>query len=507
MKFEKCINNMSGKNELKRVAEAYVVDYKNLEINELKEALLKAAGQYFDKKNVELAMESMLLSEKRDDRIITRMMLKEVLLNKDDYKREKKIVDDEVLAYEQSIINASNEMSEKIMSEKNMSFFNFVLETAWESNNSISPDEKNMIEKIRKKLDITEKEYEMVEAKLGRFPKNNNELHLKSEIEDVRTILQRNGLLFLFKNSDGVAFDVIPEEIAVAINAYYGKEMRNHGYRQLVSYKLLKNKDYLLDILKRGNIKCDNNMKLGQLQELVLERVKPSVILGGYSPKDGLSKENLLQWCSELSLQTSGSKEDLIYKIIDYYNGIQEIKIDTADPREAFFGVFEQLAARELKFLRKQGIIDKDIDCEKRFEDATNYMFEKIFRQKPLELEGCDHPDGILSYNNKFIMWDNKSKEGPVKLKEFIPQFTGYVSSSARQVVVFMVIAPDFTDDSEAECAKFALSNDASILLVKAEDLKKLALEWKEKHGNDEAAFNLGYFKQSGKFRKEHIKI
>ena len=104
-------------------------------------------------------------------------------------------------------------------------------------------------------------------------------------------------------------------------------------------------------------------------------------------------------------------------------------------------------------------------------------------------------------------MWDNKSKESPVKLKDHIQQFNRYITSSEKDVAVFMVIGPEFTDDSDTECVKYALNSDTAILLIKANDIKELALQWKEKHGNDEASFDLGYFKQNGRFRKENIKL
>ena len=95
-------------------------------------------------------------------------------------------------------------------------------------------------------------------------------------------------------------------------------------------------------------------------------------------------------------------------------------------------------------------------------------------------------------------MWDNKSKETPVNLKDHIQQFDRYIKTSDKEVVVFIVIAADFTPQSVQECVDYSLNNDTQILLLKADDLKKVAETWSRKHQGE--IFNLGYFKQNGMF-------
>ena len=63
---------------------------------------------------------------------------------------------------------------------------------------------------------------------------------------------------------------------------------------------------------------------------------------------------------------------------------------------------------------------------------------------------------------------------------------------------MFMVIAPDFTPQSVQECVDFSLNNDTQILLITAEELKTVAETWTKKHPGE--IFNLGYFKQNGRF-------
>ena len=121
-------------------------------------------------------------------------------------------------------------------------------------------------------------------------------------------------------------------------------------------------------------------------------------------------------------------------------------------------------------------------------------------KNKLLMLKGTEHADGMLSFGNKLILWDNKSKETPVKLSDHIKQFDRYIKGEEKSIPVFIVIGPDFTDDSPKECLKYSMSNDTNILLITASELKMVAEKWKENHCDDDEVFPLGYFKQSGRF-------
>jgi len=87
-----------------------------------------------------------------------------------------------------------------------------------------------------------------------------------------------------------------------------------------------------------------------------------------------------------------------------------------------------------------------------------------------------------------------------VNLKDHISQFDGYIRNSDKPVAVFIVIAPSFTENSTKECFKYSMTSDTQILLITADELKEVAEEWKKKHEGE--SFNLGYFKQNGRFDK-----
>lgn len=489
----------------KRVASAYVADHRRLDLDELKECLIKTAKQYTSYENIANRLEELKLDSNRAVRIIAPILLRDYLLNQDDFISPCKEIDTAILNYEKTIIDESNNFDINKIS-KDLALFKHMLDTAWALNDDISIDEKNLLESLRKYLSITIKEQQILEAKSGRFPNPANTLHTFDDIDMARKLLQSKGLLVSIKNSDGILCDMIPDDIAKEIRKYYNIEIRSYGYEKLVDYVIKKTKkQYLVDIVtkaskyyKTANIEIPNNSTVSELKATILRSVQPSNLIGGFSAYDGMNVDDLSDWCGDLGLNVSGAKKVLIERILDYYDSVRRIELKTEDSREKLVSVFCELARRDLKFLRTNNIIDKDLQCEHYFEDATNYIFEKMLLNKPLTLTGTDHPDGKLSFKDKYIMWDNKSKETPVNLKDHIQQFDRYIKTADKDVVVFMVIAPDFTPQSVQECVDYSLNNDTQILLITADELKAVAESWHKKKNGE--IFNLGYFKQNGRF-------
>ena len=507
MKYLNCVENSSNVNELKRIASAYVEDCRRLDFQELKNSLVKTEGQYISYDNVKKCLDTLKLHENPTVRVIAPIFLKGCLLDQEDYMSTCKATEEGVLEYEQSIIDESNNFDDKGMS-KDLALFKFLLDKAWERGDDISVDEKNLIEEVRKYLTISPRQQNVLEAKAGRYPMKGNLLHSRSDIDAVRKVLQSSGLIFYIKNSDNIPCDIIPEEIAVCLRNYYGIEIKTYGYKQLLAHvtKITK-KQYLIDIINNFNEKPETatielpaNLTVPFLQDIILRTIKPSNLIGGFSQRDGLDLVDLQKWCGELGLIVSGTKPVLINRILEYYDNLREITVTTEDEREGYFKVYHELACRDYASLREKGVITKDLECEHYFEKATNYLFEVMLKNKPLLLVGSEHADGKLSYNDKYILWDNKSKETDVNLRDHILQFDGYIRNSDKPVAVFMVIAPSFTENSIKECVKYSLINDTQILLITADELKEVAEQWYKAHPDE--SFNLGYFKQNGRFDK-----
>ncbi len=505
MDFLQCVEQMPNVTIAKRIATAYVVDSRRLEFDEVKANLIKTAQQYTSYENISAMIDQVKLDKNRAVRIIAPIMLRDYLLNQDDFISTQKDTDTAILNYEKTIVDESNNFDTSKMS-KDFALFKYMIDKAWAHNNDISVDEKNLLEALRKYLSISTREQHMLDAKSGRFPNFENTLHTYEDIEETRRILQSKGLLFAVKNSDGVMCDVIPDDVAAAIRKYYGVEIRVYGYEKMLDCVIKKTKkQYLIDIVEKANknserakIDISTNPTIAELREVILKSVQPSNLLGGFSARDGMNADQLWDWCVELGIGASGTKDVLITKLLNYYDSLRRIEITEEDRRVTYFSVYEELACRNLKFLRSNNIIEKDLQCEHYFEEATDYIFEKMLLNKPLTLTGTEHPDGKLSFKDKYIMWDNKSKETAVNLKDHIQQFDRYIKTSDKDVVVFMVIAPEFTPQSVQECVDYSLNNDAQILLITAEELKKVAEIWSKKHSGE--IFNLGYFKQNGRF-------
>lgn len=512
MKYQNCVENSANVNELKRIANAYVEDSRRLDFQELKHSLLKTEGQYISYENISKCLDKLKLHDNPTVRIIVPIFLKGCLLDQDDYMSSCKATEETILNYEQAVIDESNNFDYNGMS-KDYALLKFLLDKAWERGDDISVDEKNLIDEVRKYLNISAREQNMLEAKASRYPTKGNILHTRSEIDSVRKVLQSSGLIFYIKNSDNIPCDIIPEEIAICLRKYYGIEIKNYGYKQLLTHvtKITK-KQYLIDIINKYNENLDtavvdlpSNPTVPLLQEIILKTIKPSNLIGGFTPRDGLDATVLQKWCSDLGLIISGSKSTLINRILEYYDNLREIAISTDDERESYYSVYHELACRDYATLREKGIITKDLECEHYFEKATNYLFEIMLKNKPLLLVGSEHADGKLSYNDKYILWDNKSKETDVNLKDHILQFDNYIRNSDKPVAVFMVIAPSFTENSIKECVKYSLINDTQILLITADELKEVAEIWHKSHSDE--SFNLGFFKQNGRFDKSLLII
>ncbi|WP_178667002.1 hypothetical protein [uncultured Eubacterium sp.] len=499
MKINECIDNVSTMVDLKRIASKYLIDYRHLSFDELKESMKLTSPQYYKSEHVVSTLDSLKLNQNSDIRTLYRILIKNIILNKDDYSCLQKTLEDEIIAYEQSVLDLENN-EEEIFEQQNLQLLSYVLDVAWENNNDISIDEQNLIYKLKERLSITDTEYELLLAHKGLFPKPKNEKHIREDIIQARKVLQQYGILFVVRDAQGNDHDVIPEEIVYEIRKYYNIDIKYFSYTKLLESKYVRKKAYLISILEKANVPVGKMETLDSLSKKIIERVPAHNLLGGYTIKDGLNGTDLEKWCSDLGIASRGTKPELIDRIIDYYDSIQEIVVSQEDERAMFYEYYEDLAARNLDVLRKQGIIEKDIECERKFEQATNYLFEKMLRNKPLMLKGTEHADGMLAFGNRLILWDNKSKETAVSLSDHIKQFDRYIKAEEKSIPVFMVIGPSFTEDSPKECLKYSMANDTSILLITASELKEVAQKWQEKHVNDEEAFPLGFFKQNGRF-------
>ena len=374
MKFAECVNNVSTFIDLKRLANEYVIDYKRLSYDELKAAMIKTAPQYYNQENVYNTIKSLKLHEDESVRTLLEIIIREVLLNEDNFSLCQKDLEDEVILYEQSILDRENE-EEELFEKENIKLLSYVIDAAWENNLAISADEQNLIYKLKKKLQILDDEYELIQAHRGIFPKHGNVLHTRDEIGAVRKLLQQRGILFVVRDSQGTDYDILPEEIADVIRTYYNVDIKKFSYEKLLESKYVKKKAYLIDILQKASVELGKNETIESLSSKVMRHIKAHNLIGGFTARDGLNGTDLVKWCNDIGVSCRGSKNELIDRIVAYYDDIQKIEVTENDERALYYEFYEDLASRNLDKLRKQGIIDKDLECEHKFEEATNYLF------------------------------------------------------------------------------------------------------------------------------------
>jgi hypothetical protein len=511
MKFAETVDNVNPIAALKRIASAHVVDHRNLKDEELRAAIKKIEPQYIHEDTVKKAIESVYIDDSIDIRVLARIILEDVLLEEIGFGLPSDSLEEKIIGIEQAILDKSNETDlsdlaggkSTALFEK-MELYYFVLGVAWEHRNTKSPDEANLLRKLRRRLGITHAQHRIMEAKLGKYPKVNNEIHSRSEMRDARNFLQKSGLLFQIKNDRGVLFDIIPEELAAVMRKIFQKTMRIDGYRIMLGHRLFRKKDTLKAVLKTAKADVKPTERTAELIEKILVQVDPHDCLYTFG------NDELHDWCSEMGLPVSGSKEHRIERLLTYYDSMQiRNASEEEDERKIWYDVFEALAYRDRQLLRAEGVIDKDLEIESKFEKATEYLFEKRLNHKPLNQPGTNKPDGLLSFKDMYIMWDNKSKEAPgeVDLNSHLNQFHGYMQASNKHVPIFLVIAPDFSPNSEAVAVRYAAENiGRNIVLIKASDLKALAEEWaSDGNKKKDEPFPLGLLARSGRFTREVI--
>jgi hypothetical protein len=517
MDFETAVSLVGTVTDLRRIASAHVIDHNQLKDDELRAALVRSKAQYTAAETVQSALDELLSREPKDTlRALNRILLVDVLLDQYDCLLPFEETDGKVIAVEQSILDRSNELDLDQLAcgdktaprYRDLETYNFVLGVAWDQRDSVSPDEANLLAKLRLHLRVNEFEHRILEAKLRRFPKTGNELHTRAEINAARRGLHQSGLLFSIRQEDGRDYDVIPSELAVELRRALRLEIRSEAYREMFKFWKVRTKAHLTEVLEKNNVPFSKYDKVEALVERVLTNVPPSKALGSASPRYGLNGEELSDWCRDLDLSPTGTIDDKVQRIIQHFAALRPRVEPHADERSLWYDFYAELACRNRDLLREQHLIEKDLEIESKFEHATQYLFQTKLGHTPLKQSGTDHPDGLLSLKSDYLMWDNKSKDGtPFHLKDCIPQFDRYMNAADKRVPIFLVIAPSFTDDSEPEAIRYHSDHfDRNIVLITATELKALAEEWSSpSHKNRETPFPLQLLSASGRYDRRKL--
>src|SRR5206468_317989 len=90
---------------------------------------------------------------------------------------------------------------------------------------------------LRDHLSVSLEKHWLISALLKRFPKEKCALHTPDEINDARKELQREGVLWSYRDEDNRNIDVIPSEIVSIIRRdVAGQELQRTNFRRLLHH-------------------------------------------------------------------------------------------------------------------------------------------------------------------------------------------------------------------------------------------------------------------------------
>ncbi len=489
MRIEEAVERMS-KSYLHRVIDSFTKDLHKPDLEESRSLILRNAKELADEEHIRTKLGRDPVFHQQ---VLIKMLL-EALLTADDHRLTEAALLEAARQREQDVIDrAADEAVFRYMDQAKLATYRTVLEVALEDD-EITPDELNLLLRLREHLGLREHHHFLLQARLGKFPTRGNRLHTPSEITSGLADLQKRGVVFFCNRAEKDPFYVIPEEIVPGVKKALGIELSPSAYALLLGRL---SREQLKSVLEAFRLPTSGR-KDEQCGRLVDAGVHPSEAL------DVLGIGELQELCKTLpGVKSSGSKAEKAGNIIAHFANLRVVEVsEEADPREIFFQYYGELARRDRQNLLSNNVISKDRDMDGAFEEATRYLFEQKLGLVHLPTSGSDHADGVLDFGHgdALFMWDTKSKETVYTFpNNHMNQFKRYIRDSDRRVTCFLVIAPEI-DPFALENAlrlKAESGTDTDVALVAAADLKWLAEEWRE-HAKSTARFDLQVLNYTG---------
>lgn len=423
-----------------------------------------------------------------------------ILLQEETYSLEERKLEERVLEYETQLVkNAKsldffNEKKHDQQRVRNYETYHIVLDAAWRNNDDVSLDEAKLLDVLRDRLDISSEEHRLLSAHLKRFPKAKCELHTREEIHDARKELQREGLLWSYRDENNRSIDVIPVEVADVLRskAVAQMELQKTNYERLMQHDCITVAD-LREILIAHNMDR-YGAKAELIERIANSHIQPSRVLSC------LDRAKLSDMCRLVGLTSSGKKEDLIGRLVQFYDDLTFVPRESADEREEWYNNYELLANRAYADLRAKKLISKDLDIEHQFEQATDFLFDELLNLTIDNTRKVTKADGrILLDDRRVILWDCKSSESPVNLQDFLEsQFDEYLRKEREKgfdPLALAVIGPAFTPNSIKLAHQYKARTNWDIALVHADALKHVAEHWLAT--DTEQPFPIGLFNRT----------
>lgn len=507
MKIEEAIEYMSQM-YLERILRSFNQDHPKQGESEYRIYIKQNVGSLADPNLIKKRLNEYFFNnhDPYSQQILYSLILQSLLSKEEYFSTSESIISDVKNAEENFIEASTKDANFKHLDNKSISILSAISEVAL-SDEIISKDEIALIVKLRRKLSINKNDQYLIQAKLNLFPTKGNVIHTRSEIATVIDDLQKCGIIFCcnkHKDIKNIIY-VIPEEMVSGVKKALGIELISDKYELLLNK--LKN-THLRRILE------STNLYQGGTKEELIKRI----IKAGISPSEGLEvlySNELSDLCNKLpGVFKSGTKEEKVNRLLDYYSNLKIKPIDKKDPREKFYGYLEELASQDLHNLLGNEIISNQKEIEMGFENGTKYLFENKFNYALNKFEGLDHADGSVTFekSGNILLWDNKSKyEGKAYLfpDKHYRQFRRYIRDEAakgRRVDCFLIITANIDTSAESNAIKLKAESgqDVDIALISAENLKMVAEEWT--NYSKQKKLNLQIFNTTGILDRKTLK-
>ncbi|ARF16110.1 SAP domain-containing protein [Sporosarcina ureae] len=483
---------------LGRIVDSFLKDVHLETEEEMRELVLKNIDEFQNKERVKNYLD--FSRDPRDLALLNELILM-ALMEKEGYLLSEANLYKEVEDIENAILKQSNDdnyMNRFIPQDVNR-IYSAVLDEAWKKDESLNEHEINILNVLRKELDLTKRDHYLIESKIGRFPQKDNVLHTHQQISRSLINLQTRGLILRFR--DDTSYYIIPKDIARILRYEMGGELRNEVYETLLNDLSV---TQLREILHQLEFNV-SGVKEALVERIIKHNILPSTALKIFSTKELADILRKLE-----GTKISGTKKEKIQNIIDYYEMLSSpTSSDPTDHRSRLFDFYEELAARDYKSLRVNKVIDKDIEVDNYFEEATRYIFERKLGIDVLAMEGTRHADGKLQFSKQeVVLWDNKSTEEAYNFPEnHFNQFLRYIRSEKMRVTLFLIIVQDYTKEAIAQAQKLKAfsEEDTDVALIKATDLKYVAEQWQTFSDQKQPIFNLQVFNMTGELTRNML--
>lgn len=480
---------------LGRIVDSFLKDVHLETEEEMRELILKNIDEFQNKERVQSFLD--FSNESRDVTLLNELILMS-LMEKEGYVLTEADLYKEVEDIQKDILKQSvdDEYINRFIPKEAKRIYSAVLDEAWKKDESLNEHEINILNVLRSELELSKREHYLLESRIGRFPQKGNILHTNQQVSRSLINLQTRGLILRFR--DDTSYYIIPKDIARILRYEMGGELRNEVYETLLNDLSV---NQLREILQYLNFNV-SGVKEAIVQRIIEHNILPSVALKVFSSKELSDILRNLE-----GAKITGTKKEKIQNIIDYYEMLSTpTSSDPTDERSRLYDFYEELASRNYKILRVNKVIDKDIDIDNYFEDATKYIFERKFGLDLMHMDGTRHADGKIEFNKQdVILWDNKSTEDPYTFPEkHFNQFLRYIRSEEMRVTLFLIIVHDYTKEAVAQAQKLKAfsEEDTDVALIKATDLMYVAEQWKSYSDQKHPTFNLQVFNMTGELTR-----